>query len=423
MEPVVYPEEKHGIIHEDIDPDALYVLDQLNRAGFVAYLVGGSVRDLLVHKKPKDFDISTSASPEEIKALFKRSCLLIGRRFRLAHIRFGRKIIEVSTFRSGDSSVDELIVRDNDWGSPEQDVMRRDFTINGLFYDPRNRSVIDYVGGGLDINDHILRSIGDPKVRFRQDPVRMIRLLKFRARFGFTMDEKAVLALEENSKELLKASPARVTEELFRMLESGYSEPFFRLMMQYGLLDLLLPELANFLDTEDGEEVYALLAALDQQIKDKALHHPDRAILASCLIFPVLEHAMEDEFLSREKLPHMGQVLSLANDVIDELLSSSFCSLPRRIRAAMHFIIGTQYRILPPGPQGPRRTRITKHREFPLALSFFKLRSLVDQELEGDYRWWKSQTATGEHSSQRRRKEGRKRGSRSRGSSTVSKES
>src|SRR5262249_1655161 len=154
VKPKIYHAQDHHIDLNLIDPDALYVLDRLRAAGFVAYLVGGSVRDLLVKKMPKDFDISTSALPEQIKALFKRPCILIGRRFRLAHIRFGRKIIEVSTFRTGEN-VEDLILQDNVWGSPEEDVLRRDFTINGLFYDSADQTVIDYVGGWEDIQEGV----------------------------------------------------------------------------------------------------------------------------------------------------------------------------------------------------------------------------------------------------------------------------
>ena len=177
MQPKIYFVKDHGIDSSLIDLDALYVLERLRQAGFTAYLVGGSVRDLLIRKIPKDFDISTSARPEQIKAIFQRQCILIGRRFRLAHIRFGHKIIEVATFRTGENDSD-LIIHDNVWGTPEQDVLRRDFTINGLFYDSSNHSVIDFVGGWEDIRKHMLRIIGEPEIRFKQDPVRLLRLLK-----------------------------------------------------------------------------------------------------------------------------------------------------------------------------------------------------------------------------------------------------
>src|SRR5262249_34556430 len=147
MNPTIYEQTSHQVSLDEVDPDALKVIKTLQKAGHTAYIVGGGVRDLLLKQKPKDYDISTSAKPEEIKQLFRGQCLLIGRRFRLAHIRFGKKIIEVATFRAGDNESDQLIVHDNVWGTPEQDVLRRDFTINGLFYDPSTETIIDYVGG------------------------------------------------------------------------------------------------------------------------------------------------------------------------------------------------------------------------------------------------------------------------------------
>ncbi len=190
------------------------------------------MRDLVLKRKPKDFDISTSARPEQVKHVFQRSCLLIGRRFRLAHIRFGHKVIEVSTFRSGENDTD-LIIHDNEWGTPEEDVLRRDFTINGLFYNPADHSIIDYVNGWHDIQKGILRTIGDPFTRFKQDPVRMIRLLKFQARIKFNVETKTQKALLACRDEIFKSAPARILEEIFRMLESGSASPFFQLMLEF----------------------------------------------------------------------------------------------------------------------------------------------------------------------------------------------
>ena len=187
MQPKIYHANEHDISITLIDPDAILILKKLKEAGFQAYLVGGSVRDLLVKKQPKDFDISTSARPEQIKQIFQRNCMLIGRRFRLAHIRFGHRIFEVSTFRAGENDSD-LIIHDNIWGTPEEDVLRRDFTMNGLFYDPTTHTVIDYVGGWHDIHNNLLKTIGEPSTRFKQDPVRMIRLLKFQSRFNFDIE-------------------------------------------------------------------------------------------------------------------------------------------------------------------------------------------------------------------------------------------
>lgn len=288
MQPKIYQSTDHDIDPALIDSDAIFVLKKLKDAGFIAYLVGGSVRDLLVKRIPKDFDISTSARPEQVKQVFQRNCMLIGRRFRLAHIRFGNKIFEVSTFRSGDNEND-LIIHDNIWGSPEEDVLRRDFTINGLFYDPFTHTVIDYVGGWDDIHQHTLRTIGEASVRFRQDPVRMIRLLKFQARFNFNIDLKAKTAMSRCIQEIVKSSPARILEEIFRMLESSASEPFFRLMEESGLLDLLFPCLNHFLSGPHGEDVFHLLKAADTVNLQRLRRPIDRAVLTSCLLFPILQ--------------------------------------------------------------------------------------------------------------------------------------
>ncbi len=247
LEQKIIQKHEHRIPIEKIDTHAIYVVEKLKAEGFVAYLVGGSVRDILLGHKPKDFDISTSAKPEEIKKIF-RNCLLIGRRFRLAHIRFGKKVLEVSTFRSGDPETEELILRDNQWGYPEEDALRRDFTINALFYDPSNEEIIDYVGGYEDIQKRILRTIGIPFVRFKQDPVRMLRLLKFQARFGLNVDPDAHIALVECREEIVKSAPARVLEEMLRMLESGASKSFIELLSEHGILHHLLPDVAHFID-------------------------------------------------------------------------------------------------------------------------------------------------------------------------------
>lgn len=262
MTPTIYPKEEHGIELDSIDPKALYILEKLCHAKYTAYLVGGGVRDLLLKKKPKDFDIATSAKPEEIKKVFPNA-LLIGKRFRLAHVRFGKKVIEVSTFRAGNIENEDLIVEDNVWGSPEEDALRRDFTINGLFYESGKQVVIDYVGGYLDLQKKCLRAIGQPYLRFKQDPVRMIRCLKFEARYGFEVDEKARFALIDCKAEITKSSQARVLEELLRMLESGAAHAFFKLMTDHGLLQQLLSAITDFIEHPTGNEIYAYLQEVD----------------------------------------------------------------------------------------------------------------------------------------------------------------
>jgi poly(A) polymerase len=278
VEPVTVPRAEHTISRRDIDPDALKVLYRLQQGHYTAYLVGGGVRDLLLGRRPKDFDIGTSAHPYEVKKLF-RNCWIIGRRFRLAHVKFGLKTIEVATFRKNvpspspadaaeDAAVvvsapeplsrDGIIKRDNTFGTPEEDAFRRDFTVNALFYDIATYSIIDYVGGLGDLEKRVIRSIGDPMVRFVEDPVRMLRAAVFASRLGFTIDALVLDAIDTLRPLIAQASPARLLEEYYKILRSGYAEASFRALHELGLLELMTPEL-----TEPSDAVWEALARLD----------------------------------------------------------------------------------------------------------------------------------------------------------------
>ncbi len=394
MDPKTYSKEEHGINVDDIDAHALYVLDKLRLAGHEAYLVGGGVRDLLLGIKPKDYDISTSAKPEEVKKIF-RNCLLIGRRFRLAHVRFGRKIIEVATFRAGDTENESLIVRDNIFGTPEEDVLRRDFTINGLFYDSEKEHVIDFVEGYPDIKKRFLRTIGQSFVRFKQDPVRMIRLLKFIARFGLDADTEARQALLECRAEILKSAQARVLEELLRMLESGSAAPFFKLMAEHGLLEQIMPTLAEFLETPEGGDVYSYLEELDRSNHEP--HHPKyaRPTLVTAFIFPLFEARLKTRFLDREKKPHLGDIFEEAHALIDDAFKPFFI-FPKRIRAQVTSILVNQYRITPFDPKRKTRIRIPIDPDFFQTLDFLKLRVALKPTLSPIYEQWSEAFEKGE---------------------------
>src|SRR5215471_524727 len=260
VEPRIVPREEHPISRRDIDPDALKVLYRLREGGHIAYLVGGSVRDLLLGRRPKDFDIGTSAHPSQVKKLF-RNCWIIGRRFRLAHVKFGPKVIEVATFRrqvapgeevvqdgvpAPDPSTSEgqqLIHHDNTFGTPEEDAFRRDFTINALFYDIATFSVIDYVNGLDDLQAAVVRSIGDPDVRLKEDPVRMIRAIALAARLDFTIEPTLHQAIRTHRHEIAKSSAPRMLEEYYKILRAGASEKAFRSLASVGLLEPTSPEL------------------------------------------------------------------------------------------------------------------------------------------------------------------------------------
>lgn len=310
-EPVIVPRDAHPISRAMIDPDALKVLYRLHQAGHIAYLVGGSVRDLLLGRRPKDFDVGTSAHPYQIKKLF-RNCWIIGRRFRLAHVRFGDKTIEVATFRrhvlpgtenepaaiepaatateragpDAPTGAARLVHRDNTFGTPEEDARRRDFTINALFYDIATRSIIDYVGGLQDLRDRLVRSIGDPGERFQEDPVRMWRAVAVAERLGFAIDPPIVDAIHRHRGLIALAAPARLIEEYYKILRSGYAERTFQALAALGLLEPVTPELHRAASDEAWRDA---LDALDGYRQRYETSPPTltNAILLGTLLVPV----------------------------------------------------------------------------------------------------------------------------------------
>jgi poly(A) polymerase len=334
-DPRVVPRAEHMLSRRDVDPDALKVLYRLRQFNHAAYLVGGSVRDLLIGRRPKDFDIGTSAHPYQVKKLF-RNCWIIGRRFRLAHVKFGSKVIEVATFRRqvapgeeivqdgvpapvhhplpepaeeilvdeiaswpsdpgfGGSSMerhrreraaDHLIHHDNTFGTPEEDAFRRDFTINALFYDIATFSIIDYVGGLEDLRAGVVRSIGDPEVRFREDPVRMMRAVALAARLDFTIDQESLDAIHIHRHEIARSSPPRLLEEYYKILRAGSAERTFRELAKRGLLEAVSAELHH----GAAESLWQSLASLDGY-RRRFESTPDtltNAILLGSLIGPL----------------------------------------------------------------------------------------------------------------------------------------
>jgi len=287
---VVIPRSEHPISRRNISREALKVLYRLHRLGYKAYLVGGGVRDLFLGRKPKDFDVATDARPNRLRKIF-RNCRVIGRRFRLVHVVFGdKKPIEVSTFRkSADFALKQengLIVRDNTYGTPEEDARRRDLTINGLFYDIATFSVLDYVGGVQDLKNRIIRTITEPNQSFREDPVRMIRALRHSARLDFTIEEKTYEAILVNRELITYTSPARLTEEIYRDLSGGASERFFKLLLQTGLMEYIFPDLARLLKAEEDHGLWKRLRALDEFTA--AGREFPQTVLATVLLAPVL---------------------------------------------------------------------------------------------------------------------------------------
>src|SRR3954447_14217092 len=302
VEPTIVPRSAHAISRREIDPDALKVLYRLHEHNHPAYLVGGSVRDLLLGRRPKDFDIGTSAHPAQVKKLF-RNCWIIGRRFRLAHVKFGTKVIEVATFRRqlapGEEVVAEgvpapdpstadgkrLIHHDNTFGTPEEDAFRRDFTINALAYDIADFSIIDYVGGLDDLRAGVVRSIGDPDVRLNEDPVRMIRAIAIAARLDFTIEPTLLQAIRTHRREIAKSSQPRLLEEYYKILRAGSAEKAFRQLADVGLLEPVSAELHR----GASDPLWRSLAAVDEY-RHQFESTPDtlsNAILLGSLLVPL----------------------------------------------------------------------------------------------------------------------------------------
>lgn len=368
MRPVIIPRSGHPLSRRDIDPYCLKVLYRLYRAGHAAYLVGGGVRDLLLGIPPKDFDVSTDAHPHQIKRLF-RNCVLVGRRFRLAHVRFGSTIIEVSTFRcaprpnelEGEDG-DLLIRRDNTFGTPEDDAKRRDFTVNALFYDIGTFSIIDYVGGLRDLEDGLIRSIGEPAVRFQEDPVRMLRAIKLSARLGLEIHEKDLATIEHLGDKVLQASVPRLLDETYKILRGGGAAAAFKLLAETRVLDHLLPPLAAHLARTGAEEApesapfYRSLFALDAAVRSGVTSRSSNSYLLAALLLPLLAEHQEAHGAPPPWELSPPDVNELLEDVARPV--TSVLTVARRDFDRLRHVLGAQQR-LTRGVDADRRGRAT----------------------------------------------------------------
>ena len=377
-EPRIIPRAEHPISRGYIDPDALKVLYRLHRAGFKAYLVGGSVRDLLTGRTPKDFDVGTDARPQDVRRLFRNS-RVIGRRFRLAHVLFDAgKVVEVSTFRrrpepeeaeQGQSGDDDLLIRsDNTFGTPAEDAVRRDFTINGLFYDIATFAVIDWVGGVEDLERHVVRTIGDPEIRFREDPVRMMRACEFAARLEFRMTPEVRAAVVENRQEIRRSAAPRVTEELLDPLRRGWGAPTYRLWSETGLLGEIFPELeAEVGGRSRGTGLFWKMLAETDRRRGGGEVLSD-AILLGVAFLPLLFAAIR----SHARGPVDAQrLLLLLDDVVNP--PAARLSLPN---AAIHDLkqgLFTMGRLAELRPGDPAARRLVTKGSFPVAVGLLAL--------------------------------------------------
>jgi poly(A) polymerase len=394
--PLIVPRAEHGISRKDISPNALRVLYRLREGGFQGYLVGGAVRDLLVGGHPKDFDVATDATPEQVKALF-RNCRLIGRRFRLAHVVYGKEIIEVATFRAngsddaGDRETDDggRLLRDNIYGSIEDDAVRRDFTANALYYAIEDFSVRDYVGGYQDCQDRVLRLIGDPVERYREDPVRMLRAARLAAKLGFHIAPDAAAPIPELAHLLSAAPPARLFDECLKMFLAGHAEQSFLLLEEHGLLPALFPETATALATNRSGALRAmLLQALrntDTRVAEDKPVTP--AFLFAALLWPaycrelaVLQKGGTDPLVAQQR----------AADRVT-LHQAQRIALPRRFSLPMQEIWLLQPRF---GQRVRKRVfRLLSHPRFRAAFDFLELRASAAPDVAGDLAFWREAQA------------------------------
>ncbi len=388
-EGMVIGRDEHPISRRDIPENVLKVLYRLHRSGYRAYLCGGSVRDLLVDRTPKDFDIATDAHPTEIRRLFRNS-RIIGRRFRLVHIIFQDGIVEVSTFRReperSEDAEDLLVTDDNTFGSPLQDARRRDFTINGLFYNIADFSVIDYVGGLDDIQQHRVRVIGDPDVRFREDPVRMMRAIEFASRLDFAIEHDTYEAILRHRQEILKASPPRVTEEILELLRRGWSQGAFRLMVDTSLLEPLLPEVFRTISGDRTPYFWKMLEVLDRTVQ--AGRKISDAVLMSVLFLPFVIEELEGEERRREARMRIGEVLIFIRELIQPLCARM--SLPAGTRHQIEQALETLWRLLEPPADRRSQFRFVYREPFNDALALLELFALSSGKYVPQFRQWQA---------------------------------
>jgi poly(A) polymerase len=400
VKPRVVSRADHPISRRDISDNALRVLYRLKNAGYQAYLVGGSVRDLLLNRHPKDFDVATDAQPEQVRELF-RNCRLIGRRFRLAHVHFGGDIVEVATFRADHDATDEdgdrevrngLIVKDNVYGSIDQDAWRRDFTVNALYYNIEDFSVVDYVGGFEDIKAKQLRLIGDPERRYREDPVRMLRAVRFAAKLGFSIHPDTAEPIGRLSKLLGDIPPARLFEEYLKLFMGGCALETFRGLRGAGLFELLFPQVEAGIRGADGEFtlrfIEQALGNTDIRIAEAKPVTP-AFLLAAFMWTPT--QTMAEQY-QRDGVPPAESVHLAADTVISKQIAS--IAIPRRFSRIMREIWALQPRLVQ--RRGRRLTRLLENPRFRAAYDFLLLRAQAGDNVAEAAEWWtKLQEAEG----------------------------
>jgi poly(A) polymerase len=388
-QPLIVAAGEHSVTRKSIGRSALKVLDKLHEAGHSAYLVGGGVRDALVGLKPKDFDVATDASPETIRALFRNS-RIIGRRFRLVHVVYGREIIEVATFRAahnkgegGEIGAAGRIVRDNVFGTIEEDAYRRDFSVNALYYNIADGSVVDYVGGLADLDRGVFQLIGEPKTRCEEDPVRVLRAVRLAAKLKFSIEPSTLEAMRATSSELSATPPPRLFEEVLKLFQGGYALRSFHSVREHDLLTYLFPLLDQRLKQGDEQLVSMLDAALINTDKRVAQGKPiTPAYLLAFMMWPDVEERARAE--CQDGLSINDALFAAADSVLATQLR--IISIPRRFSGPMKEIWQMQPRL--ERLKGGRALKLMEDRRFRAAYDFLCLRSTIDERLTDSAAWW-----------------------------------
>lgn len=382
--------EYHGIDHRDLSNGSLKVIETLQLAGFKAYLVGGGIRDLLLNKHPKDFDVATSAKPQEIQKLFKKS-RIIGRRFQIVHVRMGAEIVEVTTFRGSaenshlrQANAAGMLVRDNVFGTVDDDAVRRDFTMNALYYNPATQEVIDFVGGYDDLEDGMIRIIGEPETRYREDPVRILRAIRFIGKLGLELETKTAKPIKKLAPLLNDVSPSRLFDEILKLLQAGHGYTTFQALIKYDLLKTLFPQTSALLDDNNDEHylslIYLALANTDIRLREGKSVTP--AFLYAALYWPNVNerwHALNAEGHGR------SQSLAIAcTETLD--FNQKFIAIPKRFCITIREIWELQIKL--ERRHGRRPDSTLEHPRFRAGYDFLLLREQAEEVSDGLGEWW-----------------------------------
>ena len=394
--PAIIPASQHSLKRSQISRNAVSVVERLQQAGYQAFAVGGCVRDLLLDLSPKDYDVATSAPPEQVRATFRNS-RLIGRRFKLAHVHFGREIIEVATFRAGHAdesnaqpgreqslqSESGRLLRDNIYGSLEEDAQRRDFTINALYYDTRTGNIHDYVNGVQDIRNERIRLIGNPVQRYQEDPVRMLRAIRFAAKLDFEIEQHTAAPITELAELLYDIPAARLFDEVLKLLLSGHGESTFDLLIEYDLFAPLFPDTDEAIDERPEYTLQMIRQALrntDQRIREDRPVTP--AFLFAALLWPALPQRTRE--LEEHGIPLIPAQQQAAHELLAEQCRHT--AIPKRFTVPLREIWDLQPRL--ERRNGRRADQMLEHPRFRAAYDFLLLREAAGEQTDGLGEWW-----------------------------------